>query len=249
MDKIVYGFHAIEESLKKGSGRKCLKLAASSSRITRLQDLAKRSSCTVEKVSRDELDSYASPEEHRGAVLIVEELGREQRKSKRSDDPLKDLVQREGDALVLILDGITDPQNLGALMRSADQFAVDLLVLPERRSASDGAVVRKVSAGASVHVPKLKVPNLVRVIEQLKKGGFWVYAADMDGTASWGTDLKGKVALVLGAEGRGVGQLVKKSCDAVVSIPMKGHIDSLNVSVAGGVLLYEVRRQQWSGNS
>jgi 23S rRNA (guanosine2251-2'-O)-methyltransferase len=147
-------------------------------------------------------------------------------------------------ALILVLDEITDPQNLGAILRSADQFSVSLVVVPDRRSAHANSTVIKVSSGAAHYVPMAQVTNINREIEYLKIQGFWVYGAAMNGQAVYKTTFPNRTVLVMGNEGKGIGQLTQRLCDHMVTIPMTGHIDSLNVSVATGILLYEVRRQQ-----
>ncbi len=247
MQEIIYGYHAIEEALKKGFSNELLLVSGKSKRVIELRELAGKKGCAVKVSDTANLDKVSGGADHRGAVLLVSRKEEKRSTAGRIDfaSQMEYLAGKEGDSLVLLLDGITDPQNLGALMRSADQFAVDLVVMPERRSAGDSATVRKVSAGASLHVPKVSVPNLVRAMESLKEAGFWIYGADMEGEKSWNIKLKGKVALVLGAEGRGLGRLVSERCDGIISIPSRGHIDSLNVSVAGGILLYECRRQMW----
>jgi 23S rRNA (guanosine2251-2'-O)-methyltransferase len=148
-------------------------------------------------------------------------------------------------ALVLLLDHITDGQNLGAILRSADQFGVDLVVVPAHGAAGSeqGAVLRS-SAGAAAWVPLAREANLVAVIGTLQEAGFWVYGGDSTGTPAPETPFAPRAALVLGSEGQGLARLIAKHCDTLVSIPTAGHIDSLNVSVAAGILLYELRRQQ-----
>jgi 23S rRNA (guanosine2251-2'-O)-methyltransferase len=146
--------------------------------------------------------------------------------------------------VVLVLDEITDPQNLGAILRSCDQFSVSLVVIPERRSVQVNETVVKVSSGAAQYVPVSVVTNINRELEYLKANGFWVYGADMGGKVTYKTVFPKKTVLVMGNEGKGLSQLTQKLCDMLVSIPMTGHIDSLNVSVAAGILLYEIRRQQ-----
>jgi len=146
--------------------------------------------------------------------------------------------------MVVILDGITDPHNYGAILRSCDQFSSDLVIIPSRRTASETPVVTRVSAGAVNYVDVAVVTNISRVIKQLKNIGFWIYGADMGGTSCQELDLKGRVAIVMGSEGSGMHQKVKESCDGIVSIPTTGNVDSLNVSVAAGILMYEVKRQQ-----
>jgi 23S rRNA (guanosine2251-2'-O)-methyltransferase len=145
---------------------------------------------------------------------------------------------------VVVLDGITDVHNLGAILRSCDQFSVDLVVIPQRRRAQQSSAVHRVSSGASQHVPLVSVSNIVREIELLQKNGYWAYGADMEGENLHTTRFSDKTVLILGSEGEGLSQLVRKRCDYIVSIPTTGHIDSLNVSVAAGILLYEFRRQK-----
>lgn len=152
-------------------------------------------------------------------------------------------------ATVLVLDSITDVHNVGAILRSCDQFGVSLVVLPQARSASDIAhneVIARASAGAAAWVPVAIVPNLVRAVGQLKDAGFWVYGADAGGTRLDRVDFAEKTALIMGSEGSGMSQLLEKQCDVIVSIPTCGKIDSLNVSVAAGVLLYELHRRTLS---
>lgn len=143
----------------------------------------------------------------------------------------------------MILDSVTDPHNVGAVIRSCDQLGADLLVLPEKRGASESAVIERSSAGASAWVPTAIVTNLVRAVEKLQKAGFWVYGAAAGGSAAHSLDLTGNTALIMGSEGSGIGRLLAKKCDGFIAIPCCGKLDSLNVSVAAGILLYERRRQ------
>ena len=147
---------------------------------------------------------------------------------------------------VVILDSVTDPHNVGAIIRSADQFGASLVLLPERNSANkvnDNDVILRTSAGAAAWVPVSVVPNLVRCVEKLKDNGFWVYGADAGGTSVQEGKFAEKTVLIMGSEGSGISRLLKEQCDSIVSIPTCGKIDSLNVSVATGVLLYEIYRQ------
>jgi len=178
--------------------------------------------------------------DHRGIVLVIE--GAEQAAEPRFDDCLRELATKN-EALVLVLDSITDPHNVGAIIRSADQFGVDLVVLPERRGVADLGVVSRASAGASAWVKTVVVPNLVNALERLKEAGFWAFGADADGEPAPLARLAGKTVLVMGSEGKGLGRLLSERCDAIVSIPTAGRLDSLNVSVAAGILLYEIRRR------
>ncbi|HDQ13329.1 MAG TPA: 23S rRNA (guanosine(2251)-2'-O)-methyltransferase RlmB [Sediminispirochaeta sp.] len=149
-------------------------------------------------------------------------------------------------ATVLLLDGLTDPGNLGAVLRSCDLFDLDLLVLPTRRSAKINGTALKASAGAGVYVSYAEVNNLARAIRELKEHDFWVYGADVEGEPVWSVKFPPRVALLLGSEGGGLGRLTSEHCDQMVTIPTGGHIDSLNVSVAAGILLYELRRRSVS---
>ena len=192
----------------------------------------------------DEVLAGKSPEiDPRGVVLEIS--GRREEGRETSLKAYLDKLDKSAaeNALVLILDRITDPHNLGAILRSADQFNADLVVLPSRRSAGDNATVRKISSGASEYVPQA-VENLSRAADLLKKSGFWIYAADMGGEASWNVSLKGRTALILGSEGEGVSRILTEKSDSIIRIPASGHVDSFNVSVAAGILMYEAVRQQ-----
>jgi 23S rRNA (guanosine2251-2'-O)-methyltransferase len=147
----------------------------------------------------------------------------------------------------VILDEITDPHNYGAILRSCDQFGADLVVTRNRRIAKHAEIVSKTSAGADSWVPVAETANLSRAVESLKGAGFWIYGADMAGDAVWSKDLRGRTAVILGGEGTGLSRLLREQCDAMVSIPVQGRVDSLNVSVAAGVLLYEISRQRGQG--
>ena len=160
--------------------------------------------------------------------------------------PYSDLIEilAAADPLILVLDGVTDPRNLGAVLRAADGAGASGVVIPKDRAVGVTAAAVKASAGASEHVPVARETNLRRTIDRMKEAGVWVYAAEVGGTTYTGLDLAGPAALVLGSEGRGVRRLVREGCDGAVSIPMLGAVGSLNVSVAAAVLLYEARRQR-----
>ena len=155
------------------------------------------------------------------------------------------LAASRGEApFILVCDEVEDPHNLGAILRSAEAAGAHGVIIPKRRSASLSYAVAKTSAGAIEYVPVARVPNIPALLEDLKKRGVWIYAADMDGRLWCDTDFGGAVALVIGSEGRGVGRLVKERCDFTVSLPMHGKVNSLNASVAAGILLFEVARQR-----
>jgi 23S rRNA (guanosine2251-2'-O)-methyltransferase len=159
-------------------------------------------------------------------------------------------VASKKDPLLLILDGIEDPHNLGAILRTAEAAGVDGVIIPERRAVGLTAAVAKTSAGAIEHLPVARVVNLSQTIERLKKGNFWIYALDGKGDQNFlSINYRGALALVIGGEGRGIRPLVAAHCDGRIHIPMKGRVSSLNASVAAGVLLYEVLRQRKGGDS
>jgi 23S rRNA (guanosine2251-2'-O)-methyltransferase len=238
---VIYGYHAIEEMLKNRGVRGVLLVARNNPRSRQLAKRVAGTQVRVEQVSPGDLDLLCKSDRHHGVALSVERPTADEKQDLRS--LLAKLHQAEN-ALIVCLDGITDPHNLGAILRSCDQFAVDLVITPEHKSARDSETVLRISAGASRHVRLCTVPNLVQALRLCRQHGFWIYGADLKGERSDETKLEGKVILVLGSEGKGLRRLVMESCDQLISIPAHGHIDSLNVSVAAGILLYEVRRQQ-----
>jgi 23S rRNA (guanosine2251-2'-O)-methyltransferase len=234
------GFHAIEERIKSGGACGPLLLAKAGPRARGIVALALNNKIRVDRVGTFDLDRLAP--DHRGIALQVEDH------LKKGAEPglgkfIAGLGERK-DVLVLILDEITDPHNYGAILRSCDQFDVDLVISRNRRNAKHAEVISKTSAGAVSWVPQAETANLVRAAEDLKGAGFWIYGADMKGEPGWKKDLRGRTALALGGEGTGLSRLLRERCDGMVGIPSGGRLDSLNVSVAAGVLLYEARRQR-----
>ncbi|MFW5975975.1 MAG: 23S rRNA (guanosine(2251)-2'-O)-methyltransferase RlmB [Alkalispirochaetaceae bacterium] len=227
--------HAIEEYLRSGGGG-TLFVSQGARKAEGLVSLAREHGVTVKVISPNRLKRLAP----RVGSWCFQEEGREER---RPD--FEEWLQSRGDqeSLLILLDHVTDPHNLGAVLRSCDQFGADLVVLPERRSAGLGGVVADTSAGAVEHVPVSMVPNLANALVRLQDAGFWVYAAHMEGSPLWKVRFPTKTAVILGSEGKGVSELLKKRSDELVAIPRYGEIDSLNVSVAAGVFLYEFRRQ------
>jgi len=235
------GFHAIEERIKSGQPCGPLLIAKAGPRAKEIAALASNKKIRLERTGVFELDGLAP--DNRGIALQVSDSRSE---DDGADISLENFIADLGDkknVIVLILDEITDPHNYGAILRCCDQFAVDLVVSRNRRSAKHAAIVSQTSAGAVSWVAQAETPNLVRAMEDLKECGFWIYGADMDGEAVNKKDLRGRIALVLGSEGSGLSRLVYEKCDGFVGIPSSGRIDSLNVSVAAGILLYEVKRQ------
>jgi 23S rRNA (guanosine2251-2'-O)-methyltransferase len=233
------GFHAIEERIKSGHSCGPLLVAKAGPRAKEIVTLAVNNKIRLERTGTFDLDGLAP--DNRGIALQVEDEG------SKTDISLEDFISGLGDhrdVLVLILDEITDPHNYGAILRCCDQFAVDLVLGRNRRSAKHSGVISQTSAGAVSWVKQAETPNLARAMEDLKEAGFWIYGADMDGEPVYTKDLSGRVALVLGSEGSGISRLLREKCDGIVGIPSSGRIDSLNVSVAAGILLYEIRRQR-----
>ena len=238
------GFHAIEERIKSGKAgsQSCgpLLVAKAGPRAREIVTLAVNNKIRLERVGTFDLDGIAP--DNRGIALQVEDIS-----AAEADISLEDFIAGLGerkDSLVLILDEITDPHNYGAILRCCDQFGVDLVLSRNRRNAKHAEVISKTSSGAVSWVAQAETPNLVRAMEDLKEAGFWIYGADMEGDPVYKKDLHGRVAFVLGGEGSGISRLLREKCDGMVGIPSYGRIDSLNVSVAAGVLLYEVRRQR-----
>lgn len=232
------GYHAVFEALRRTGIAGTVYLSASNRKARDIESLARDRGLAVEHVQADELARLGGTEA-RGAVLVGSVSSAAFAKT------LEEFVTglSAATSLVVVLDGVTDPHNVGAILRSADQFEVDLVVTRERRAAGDTATLTRTSAGAAAHVPRVSVTNIAGALDTLKEAGFWVYGAAADGTAVSSLDLSGRVGLVLGSEGEGLSRLVRERCDGLVSIPTGGHVDSLNVSVAAGILMYEVRRR------
>jgi 23S rRNA (guanosine2251-2'-O)-methyltransferase len=240
MSNFVYGFHVIQELLKKGGVDGSLFYSKKSKKYNDLIMLAQKKGLHVEFMHDDEISNMCGNSDHRGILLVVKEIPLQFKQDLRIF--LKAVQGKR--ALVIVLDSITDPHNLGAILRSCDQFAVDLVIIPQKKAAHETQTVLKTSAGASNYVNLITVSNLHHTVNLLKKEGFWVYGADMHGRSLSKIDLSGRIALILGSEGKGLGHLLKGLSDELIAIPAKGHVDSFNVSVAAGIMLYEVRRQQ-----
>jgi len=215
----------------------------STGRLAEIQQLAERSGIAVVEAEPATLDRLAEGQRHQGAVAEV---------LPRSGDPetqLEDaLAAAEGPPLLLVLDGVQDPHNLGACLRSADAAGVHAVLAPRDRAAGLTPVVRKVAAGGADAVPFIAVVNLARTLRDLRSRGLWLAGLDAEGeTTIYDADLRGPLAVVLGAEGQGLRRLTRENCDQLVSIPMAGSVESLNVSVATGVVLFEAVRQRGQG--
>ena len=200
---------------------------------------AKKTDTIINFVDKERLDRLANSGHHQGVVAQAAAY-----EYAEVDDILKAAKDKGEAPFIFILDEIEDPHNLGAIIRTANQAGAHGVIIPKRRAVGLTATVAKTSAGAINYTPVAKVTNISKTIEDLKKQGMWFVCADMDGTTMYDLNLTGPIGLVIGNEGSGVGRLVKEKCDFVASIPMKGDIDSLNASVAAGVLAYEIVRQR-----
>lgn len=200
---------------------------------------AKKTDTIINFVDKERLDRLAGTGHHQGVVAQTAAY-----EYAEVEDILKAAKDKGEAPFIFILDEIEDPHNLGAIIRTANQAGAHGVIIPKRRAVGLTATVAKTSAGAINYTPVAKVTNISKTIEDLKKQGMWFVCADMDGTTMYDLNLTGPIGLVIGNEGSGVGRLVKEKCDFVASIPMKGDIDSLNASVAAGVLAYEIVRQR-----
>ena len=239
--EVIYGIHAVEEALRS-RGRSFEYVAVARDRkdakLQRIVSACREAGVAVRFENRDQLTRIAKTQTHQGVVAVAAQ--------KKYDDLESVLGRRRGrHAFVVVLDGVEDPHNLGALLRTADAAGVDGVVIPERRAVGVNATVVKASAGASEYVPVAKVTNIARTLEEIKEQNIWTVGLDERGEKSYDElDYKMDCAVVLGAEGHGLHDLVRKKCDFLVKIPMLGKVPSLNVSVAGAVVMYEVARQR-----
>jgi 23S rRNA (guanosine2251-2'-O)-methyltransferase len=238
---VLYGIHAVSEALKSGARSfEYIGIARErhDQRVQRLIDDCRASGVQVRFLPREQLDRLANTNTHQGVIAVTT--------GKQYADVDTLLEQRRGEySFVVVLDGVEDPHNLGALIRSADGAGADGIIIPDRRAAGLTGTAVKASAGASEHIPIARVTNISRTLEELKERNVWVVGLDERGTQSYDeVDYKMHCAVVLGAEGKGLHEHVRQRCDFLVSIPMLGEVPSLNVSVAGGVVMYEVARQR-----
>ena len=252
--EVLYGLHPVEEAVRSGARRLDRVMLARDRKDARLDQLAqacREAGVRMTVEPRENLTRSAHTDAHQGAVALVRE-----RSFLSIEDLLADLARdRSSNSRLhpiatphhfyLALDGVEDPHNLGALLRTADGAGVDGVVLPERRTAPVSATVAKTSAGASEHVRIARVTNLVRALEQMKEANVWVVGLDERGKPDYSDfDFRTDCVLVLGREGAGLHDLVKRTCDHLLRIPMAGQVSSLNVSVAGAVVMYEAMRQR-----
>jgi 23S rRNA (guanosine2251-2'-O)-methyltransferase len=237
------GFHAIEEALNAARplDRVVIARGRHGERVESVVRLAKSRGVQVRFEDRQQLDRLTGTREHQGIAALV---------AAKPTTELEDLLRAKNDrGLLVVLDGIEDPHNLGAIVRSSLAAGAQGVVIPERRAAGLSDTVERASAGALAHLPVARVKNLVRAMEEMKEAGYWLVGLDERAEKRHtDVDLTGAVGIVLGREGEGLHDLTKKRCDFLVSIPTAGPVKSLNVSVAAGVMLFEVVRQRRARN-
>ena len=238
---IIFGRNSVTEAIKAGRPLDSVMVAKGerSGSIPKILADAKNAGLPIKEVDRKKLDYLCGHGNHQGIIAMgaVKEYS--------SVDDIFNLAEERGEPpFIIVCDEIEDPHNLGAIIRTAEAAGAHGVIVPKRRSAPLSFAVAKTSAGAVEFMHVARVTNIPQIIDELKKRGVWVYCADMDGEPFYKSNLKGAIALVIGSEGNGVGRLVKEKCDVTLSMPMKGKINSLNASVAAGILMYEVSRQR-----
>ncbi|MCX7037004.1 MAG: 23S rRNA (guanosine(2251)-2'-O)-methyltransferase RlmB [Proteobacteria bacterium] len=243
--QMVYGLHAVRALLKRFPQRVrkvALQLRRDDDRSREIEALSREAGLRVDRVDAEQLRRWVGEVVHQGVVAQVEPI------KPWTEADLVEAIANTPDALVLVLDGVTDPHNLGACLRTADACGALAVVVPRDRAAGLNPTVRKVAAGAAETTPIVTVTNLSRALKLLQEAGLWVVGADAEGPhLAADTDLTGPRALVLGAEGAGLRELTRRQCDYLVRLPQLGSVESLNVSVATGMLLYESVRQRAKG--
>lgn len=241
-ENIIEGRNAVIEAFRSGKtvDRLFILDGCQDGPIQTIKREARKNGTVIRFVEKERLDELSESGKHQGVIAYT---------SAYEYSELEDIFalakEKNEDPFIFLLDNIQDPHNLGAIIRTANQAGAHGVIIPKDRAASLTATVVKASAGAINYMPVVKVTNMAKTIEDLKKQGLWFACADMDGELMYKTNLKGPLGLVIGSEGSGPGRLVKEKCDYVVAVPMKGDIDSLNASVAAGVLAYEVVRQRY----
>lgn len=238
---LIEGRNPVIEALKNDReiDKILINKASKEGSIKKIIALAKENNIVIQNVDRRKLDDMSESHAHQGVIAITSEY-----KYYELEEILEISKKRNEEPFFIILDGITDPHNLGSIIRTADAVRAHAVIIPKRRSVHITPIVAKASAGAVEYIPVCKVTNIVNTIKILKENGLWIAAVDMDGDTFYKQNLLGALGLVIGSEGAGISRLVKQNCDFTVSIPMSGRVTSLNASVAGGILLYEVYRQR-----
>lgn len=236
---IVYGVHAVTESLLANTGNKLyIQDDLKGKNVQKIKELAQEKKVSISWTPKKTLQEMTGGAVHQGFVLRVAAFAYAE---------IADILRKSGEEenpLILILDGLTDPHNLGSILRTADATNVTGVIIPKHRAVGVTPVVAKTSTGAVEHVPIARVTNLSQTLDKLKEAGFWIFGTDMNGTPSTKWNTAGKLALIIGNEGKGISPNIKKQVDEMISIPMNGHVQSLNASVAAAILMYEVFRNR-----
>ncbi|HEN9500117.1 TPA: 23S rRNA (guanosine(2251)-2'-O)-methyltransferase RlmB [Streptococcus agalactiae] len=236
---LVYGLHAVTESLRANTGNKLyLQDDLRGKNVDKVKALATEKKVSISWTPKKTLSDMTNGGVHQGFVLKVSEF------AYADLSEIMTKAENEENPLILILDGLTDPHNLGSILRTADATNVTGIIIPKHRSVGVTPVVSKTSTGAVEHVPIARVTNLSQTLDTLKDTEFWIFGTDMNGTPSHKWNTKGKLALVIGNEGKGISHNIKKQVDEMITIPMNGHVQSLNASVAAAILMYEVFRNR-----
>ncbi|MGI6205118.1 MAG: 23S rRNA (guanosine(2251)-2'-O)-methyltransferase RlmB [Anaerovoracaceae bacterium] len=239
-ENLLIGRNPVIEALKNGRGIDKIMIArGAEGSAVKIAAMASDAGIQVQYVQRAAVDRVAMGLPHQGVAAFVSDY-----KYSSVEEILSYAAEKNEDPFIVILDGIEDPHNLGAIIRTADASGVHGVIIQKRRAVSITPVVEKAAAGAAEYVNVARVANISQTIDQLKKDGVWVYAVDMDGMNFWDSDLSGPAAVVVGSEGRGISRLVREKCDAVISMPMSGSVNSLNASNAAALAMYEVVRQR-----
>ena len=238
---VIVGRNSVSEALKSGRpiNKIMLQEGAKGGSLGELLNLAKAKGIALETVKAEKLDKLAPGMRHQGVAALVAPIA-----FQTLETVFAKAAAKNEPPFLLLLDELQDPQNVGALIRTADAAGVHGVLLPKRRSCPLNAVVAKISAGAVEYVPVVQIGNIAQTMDELKEKGCWIVGADMDGTTHYESNLTGPIVLGVGAEGKGLGRLVKQKCDAIVSLPMVGGVSSLNASAAGAILMYEIVRQR-----
>jgi len=240
---LIEGRNSVLEALK--SGREIDKLfvqkGVGEGSIRQIVAIAREKKILIKEVDKAKLDSLSTTRNHQGVIASAALY-----KYYEVDDILNAAAEKGEDPFIIILDEITDNNNLGSVLRSADAAGVHGIIIPKRRAVSLTPAVAKISSGAIEYVPVAKVTNLNQTMEYLKKKGLWIVGAEMGGETYYSKDMTGPVALVIGSEGEGLGRLIKENCDYLVSIPMKGRISSLNAAVSAAIIMFEIQKQRIS---
>ncbi|WP_116367728.1 23S rRNA (guanosine(2251)-2'-O)-methyltransferase RlmB [Parahaliea mediterranea] len=248
--QFIYGIHAVDALLRRRAAsvqRLLVQQGREDKRIAALLALARNQGVAVQRLPRKALDELVAGR-HQGVVAEALADHSDGANLWQEADLLRHVDEADSPVFILVLDGVTDPHNLGACLRSADAAGVDAVVVPKDKSADLSPTARKVACGAAEVVPFVRVTNIARTLDALKERGVWLYGAAGEAEQSlYESDLRGPVALIMGAEGDGMRRLTREACDHLVHLPMAGSVSSLNVSVATGVCLFEARRQRLLG--